>query len=83
MPYSLTEEPIDRARRHVLQAERIVAHQTTLAARLRNRGYLNLAAQAESVLNTLTTSLTLACEDVAQLEGGPTITVLERPEPPP
>ena len=68
-PYSLTEEPLDMARRHVLQAKRLVVHQTAVVARLRSRGYLDLAVQAESVLDTLTISLTLGRDHATRLKG--------------
>jgi hypothetical protein len=69
MPYSLAEEPRDMARRHVLQAERLVVHQTALVARLRNRGCFDLAAKADSLLDTLTISLSLARDHATRLEG--------------
>lgn len=69
MPYSLTEEPIETGRRHVLQGECLVAGQMVVVERLRSKGHLDLAAQADSVLDTLVTSLTLARDDLATLEG--------------
>jgi len=68
MAYHLTEEPADMARRHVRRAERLVAGQEALIARLQRDGYVELAEEATSVLDNLATSLILARRDLAELE---------------
>ena len=67
MLYSLDQ--IERTRQHVLQAESLVVHQIDLVERLRRRGLINLATQAESVLDTLLASFVLARDDLVQLDG--------------
>ena len=68
MAYNHTEEPADLARRHVQQAERLVAGQEALITRLQRNGYVELAEEATEVLDNLVTSLTLARPDLAELE---------------
>ena len=68
MAYALREEPIDTARRHVRQAECLVAYQRELVQRLRGGGHIGLAAQADAVLGNLKTALALAREDFANLK---------------
>lgn len=63
-----TEERIEAAWRHVLLGECLVAQQELLVLQLKDRGHLDLAKQAESVLDNLTISLTLARADLSDLE---------------
>jgi len=46
MAYALTEEAIDMARRHVLQAESLVARQRAVVERLRSGRQIELLPQA-------------------------------------
>jgi hypothetical protein len=67
MAYALTEEPLDMARRHLRQAEGLVARQQALIEQLRGSGHIDLVPQAQTVLDNLRISLALAHADLAGL----------------
>jgi len=67
MAYALTEEAIDMARRHVLQAESLVARQRAVVERLRSGRQIELLPQAWALLINLRTSLILVRKDFARL----------------
>jgi hypothetical protein len=53
MTYALTEEPIDKARQHVLQAECLVARQRVVVERLRSGGQVELIPRRRGLCSSI------------------------------
>lgn len=63
------DKALEAARRHVREGADRVVRQEAIVARLDRVGCVELARQAHGILATLKTSLRLAREDLARLNG--------------